>query len=754
MTPKIFEEFDRSDGSLRGYHAYNLAQNNALANQRSRNIRSFVHNVDLTRTMTVLDLNAYTVEQLNAFTMAGLGGSIIYSRGERWVVSSTNAAQSISTDANFGGHACLSVTATTTAKSYESSGMVPTGSVTAGVITVNLEDDFTDVDHISVTARFKPSEIDMANTKIEFTSDPNGDFSAGPVCSLPFNTCLTPPTGTATSNWELRWLRSAIVGIERRRVTGVRITVQSTVSTAFLVAAVRLLDKDWLYAPLDIETYRGRLVKGFPRDGTMATAIAFPGAAFPSVYFADSPTSGADPRPIDASVRVKLFAGSQTGNSKLRLYFRELPLDYVTQLDLDYDGSDYTTMAELDSPTGPYKGKQPDFGGAKYANRTQADLDTHLMSEFDSKAQATLERKVDSLASAYLYAELQWGPNPQIDVRDSENNGFTLTGFTLNNGSHYLFYVEVEDEGIRLRIMATPDSQGRISGSGVSTTYNSGWIFDPVVKRRPGRLGWWASISDYDATVESIRPTKTNFAEYRSHPLRSTTSVEGATLFATASPDIQLYETMTKGPWGGNFSTDATQARSGNGFVIDSEGNALQGVQTNRMFIDDMSNLIIECDVLFPSAGLVGTAGWDVYLFGDFGFSYALPHRPLIGDRWQSLKIDCALRDTVPSGYYRIGFLQTTDTSGKWYLDSVSVRQRAIEWSARSGPQDAWGDAQIQWTPFRDAINDVNSGILFRDRGTQLQVSGKALKQSAEISKIEIKPKYAELGRFAWRDLA
>lgn len=52
------------------------------------------------------------------------------------------------------------------------------------------------------------------------------------------------------------------------------------------------------------------------------------------------------------------------------------------------------------------------------------------------------------------------------------------------------------------------------------------------------------------------------------------------------------------------------------------------------------------------------------------------------------------------------------------------------------------------WTPFRDVYNIDNGGVLFAQRGRELQVRGTALRQSATINgPIKIIPRYASLGR-------
>jgi hypothetical protein len=85
-----------------------------------------------------------------------------------------------------------------------------------------------------------------------------------------------------------------------------------------------------------------------------------------------------------------------------------------------------------------------------------------------------------------------------------------------------------------------------------------------------------------------------------------------------------------------------------------------------------------------------------------------------------------------------------------WWVDNVSVYERSISWAGRAVISDPWKNNIAPWTPYKDFVNQDNSGVLFAERGNQLQVRARALQQNTRISRVQIKPQYAQLGRLVW----
>jgi PKD repeat protein len=83
-----------------------------------------------------------------------------------------------------------------------------------------------------------------------------------------------------------------------------------------------------------------------------------------------------------------------------------------------------------------------------------------------------------------------------------------------------------------------------------------------------------------------------------------------------------------------------------------------------------------------------------------------------------------------------------------WWLDNISIFTRSVTWDGRAVVDDPWKSNDAAWTPFGNIKNMANGGVLFPDRGHQLQVRARGLTQDATIQRIQFLPKYSELGNF------
>lgn len=468
-----------------------------------------------------------------------------------------------------------------------------------------------------------------------------------------------------------------------------------------------------------------------------------------SSTFADSANSHDGSKSVTASrVEGALGLGASTSASENRIsfYFREVPLDLQTQLDIDG-----TTMAELNAA-----GNQPDYDVAKYTNRTQADLDLENQTTLDGDTQFNLERLPDYVSDAYIEVRLKWSAADSIlEVLDANGTTvYTFDDFTISPDYYYYVMANVEGNSVRVRIyqideagnFGSPEAYGMV----LDTT---AIVNEDLFKRRKGRFGWYARFADGDASLNNIRPRSQSFGEIVTKTFASSSPVEGARLQVAGSSDRTLFETLGSGPWGGNVITDTEKSRSGNGFKITSNQNTpLQGVQTNLFTIDDFDHTEISFDLFFPSYALSAGSNLEAFLYGRYANVISLNLGGFVPDQWHRVK--AYLRnDLVQGGDYRLIIVQSlpaTDTT--WYLDNISIVTRTLEMSGRATRPDAWGMQPENWVPFKDTVNQIQSGTLFAERGKEIQIRGKALRQDSYIHEIRTLPKYAELGRFYWSD--
>lgn len=144
----------------------------------------------------------------------------------------------------------------------------------AGIEPIDIDTDFKDTDVISVALpSFPLANVTQASSFIYFTSHPEGDFDTGPTDSVAFNLSTVP---LIAGDSELRFPRSLLTTIDKKKVTGIRFRIQATGSCTVKVAAVRLLSTDWVYAPIDMDTLWNRLERPVSLTAAPATASAFP----------------------------------------------------------------------------------------------------------------------------------------------------------------------------------------------------------------------------------------------------------------------------------------------------------------------------------------------------------------------------------------------------------------------------------------------------------------------------------------------
>ena len=720
----LTEEFNDSRGVIwKNYDAYQQIDRTNMAKLKHVDIRTF-NNADETAPLTVLNLSTLSMAYLNTQTMTQLQATTSLGQGEAW--SGATASQLV------GDSYVRSLSITT-----DGSGNATASSVLNGLGTIDLLTGFADDDHIVLSFPSYATTLTAASCFLDLTSHPTGNFATGPTASAAFSTSITSPTNGSPS--ELRFLRSQFSSIDLSKVTGVRIRLVGAVSTAYkLIGGIRLLSKNWLYTGIDLDTRYGRLRRTVPRNGNVAAAKDF---TWPILWRASEVPGENDPRPIDAEMGVVFNTGTIASSNSVSMYFREVTEDFLTQLDLN--GTQQHQLTGKD---------QPDIGTAKYNSRTQADLDIFNQDQLGVEEQFSLERTPDSFSASWIQVLLQWqSGSGTITFIDTEGNGYSFPTGALSNDTNYMFKARLEENSLR-GVIYSLDSVGAV----VSKVFDTTTVRDTFAfKRRKGRYGWYADLQDGGAWVDSIRERYTMFAEYRSLPFLSTTPVDGAELFVGASPNRELFSAFGAGPFNTTktlVERDSERTTTESSWKITQQDTSpLQGIQSNTFLITDFDNARASFDIYvkseYNSVGDLLPTTFKAFLFNEFNTRWVELVVPEVQrDVWQNIIIDFPY-DTVLTGTYKLVLLRLGAATTPWWVDNVSVFQRAVAWRGRAVVDDPWNSNNAQWTPFREIKNRESGGVMFTRRGNQLQISGKALTQFAEIDRIQFKPNYSELGR-------
>lgn len=277
-----------------------------------------------------------------------------------------------------------------------------------------------------------------------------------------------------------------------------------------------------------------------------------------------------------------------------------------------------------------------------------------------------------------------------------------------------------------------------------------------LFKRRKGRFGWKADLGDY-GSIKSIRSNgSTVYAEYISEQIKTDTPIDGAELFVSCTPDEELFETVSPSPTNEEESitihSDSSRSKSKQSWRVENVGGHQdQGVVTNQFFIESFRSIQTDFDIYYPSGLLSVGESISIYIVDERGSRTKLVTPSLTGDVWQTVRVDLRNTDTF-AGRYRILIVQDGSSKATWWIDNISIRNRAIEWSGRSVADDAWKSNPADWQPYRDIKNGESYGILFDDRGRELQTRARSLRSDGEINRIQVVPKFSELGKFVFNE--
>lgn len=739
----VKDEFDNPVGAFRNYHVVPLAHRDQLRLQKHIDVACFAQ-VEYERARIMVELDAFDMTGLDVFTLDDLDSYPYTAYDEEWSAGTVGELPAYN---NWTGLTYSASTGTanveatnidvdiTEYKDRYVAGLTGTDQDVCGLLTVACPD--------------LASQITTASTSIVLTTREDKAFTGAGVFTFTFSNSLVAPV---VGDSELRFRLYSMLGDADcgDSITGVCFVVTASGACTFTCLAVRIVDKDWVYAPIDFNTALGRMVRPVSRNGDPAAPSAFPSQSeypelptdFPQVFRADEPSSSRDPRPVDSVVTAGFFTGAASEPSTIALYFREFPLDENTQLDLDG-----LTMIEMDNFDA-----LPDYGINRFTNRVQADLDLEVQETLDGDTQFDLERLTDHTAEAWIEVKLSWGAGPaSLTILSANDAGYVFEGLTFTADQRYLMLCEVEDTSVRVRIYEV-ELDNTVGALAYDTTRLND---EDIFPRRRGRVGWYAQLGDGNSYMEYIRTRGMNHAEMITSQYYSFTPVEGTQLVAAATPDRELLTEFHPLAAPTTIAAVPNKTKSGRAYKVKTlAGGSLQGIETNAFEIDDFRETDISFEINFPSYGVTDLASpIEVYLIGDDQSYLPLNVGVFLYDRWQpiTIQLDNALTDSSSS--YKLLILQSyAPQDTEWFIDNLTVRQRAITWDARGHRPDPWGMAGDQWMPFRTTVNTQQGGVVFEERGKGLQIRARARRSNAQIEQIKVVPKYAQLGRLRWAD--
>jgi hypothetical protein len=430
----------------------------------------------------------------------------------------------------------------------------------------------------------------------------------------------------------------------------------------------------------------------------------------PQLWRTDDPSGVNDPTPINADMSFVFYTGANTQANSFAVFMREVQEDFITMGDLQGQ-----TMEDL---TGlPQPSSIPDPGASKAIQFKVA---------WGSQTYVQLSNSLDP-SSGYVYTASQ-GP-------------------TLAANTYYWAVCSLNDNVGRIQIYQLDSDAWTIQQPAIFDTSEIPDQF--LFTRRAGRIGFLAQLQDGNSVIGPFRPNSLMFAEYRSAPLKSITPVRGAQLFVNQTADTQLFQSWDSAAGSATLTPDTTRTLSGQSTrVTIPPGSDEDGLVSNLLSQDAVTGIVdvSQVEISFAIWLDFDPSAITAYLLNDIAVpELTLP--ALIPNRWNQVTIRLPLR---LGGINQLAIISSLDGVTFW-IDKVSVKERAIQWSGRSVAEDPWDSNYAPWTDFSDLINSDTDGVIFNPRGTELQIRGQALRQDAQIlSPPQVVPQYAKLGRLVW----
>lgn len=265
-------------------------------------------------------------------------------------------------------------------------------------------------------------------------------------------------------------------------------------------------------------------------------------------------------------------------------------------------------------------------------------------------------------------------------------------------------------------------------------------VFDtglfPVDFRLRGGIGWKAQLMDHHSSVERVYLEEAEYAEYRSAPLRSWRPYQGAQVFKSGTPPVELVEQLAASDWGGSINHDPMKSASGNAYKVETSAeNRFEGIRTQRFFLQNTSDIRV-------TTRLLAGVGVEMFLYKyDTDELISIHKHDTLNGDWVDIH---EFTSVTSAGYYSLYI--TSPNFGLWWIDNLSVTVPTVAWSARPNNKSPW-------SPLKSSVVDSEyGGVVFEHPGSELQVRGVSKTAEGNVHDLQIRPKYAELGKFLWRD--
>ncbi len=700
MVVPITDEWDDPQGQFLNYDTGDVTLLDDLQGRQHTNIRSFdILGTAIEYQMYNLDL---AMSALNPLDMSQLEGYASTTYAEQW----TNATAG--TDAALGGRNTLRISLTSVqTKDSESSST-------------------TDLTPWNGTG----------SVNIALPSFPGNKLSAATVTFYQgATTYVATIPRTTTGNVNFSFPLTNLINNNITLIDKVKFSFTSSATCTVTVAALRIVSDTWTPTKLDMNTRLGRLEPIVAKDGSI------PSTLLPRLWRSDTATFD-DPRPINSRLAVNFYTGSKNANNILTLFLRQRREDFLTQQDLDGSplppaslqyGENQQTLKD--------RARQPDYGQAVYSTRPQSDLDTQLQSDLNDDEQVEIERLADTISESYIFVRLEYGTNNRVTIGTTETPSAYQFTVNLTASKQYLWSVDLIENALRVRV-----NELKSNGEVATLIFDSTAIYNEYLfKRRKGRVGWEFDIANGDSWIESVRSRGMMFGEIRTNSFESFTPVDGAQIFVGSTPHevLSLGFNGYKNPI---LEIDRNNSRSDDGSVkITSKAGA--GVVTSLFPVEEFAQTEVSFDLYYPTANLSLTAA----LMNSRGLVLPLALPAITGAGWTTVRLKFSRLDNQQTGLYQFVLREeSVEVPVTWWVDNFQVVRHTVDWSGRATYDDPWDRFNNRWTHFGDKINSDTDGAIFPERGRWLQIRGQALTQNATIDKINIKPKYSELGRLTW----
>jgi hypothetical protein len=776
----ISDDFSDNNGFWNNYTNYDVEQADRLLLQKHTDIRSF-YNL-LTTPTSVYTLSKYKVGTsavdakyyLSNRHLNSNSTSIqsIASVNENWISSSTISNSKV-LNGYYGIDLTCAANATTSAYSV----------LTSSVIDIS---NYATSDYIVATFPNYPSgSITGASSYLDLSSDATGAFDSNQTTSIPLNSTNVNQIGS-TGHYELKCTLSSLSSgkcdLSKIAAVRFRIAIPSGVSSApsFKCISIRCVSVNWRDSLIDIDTANNRIYKTIPNN-----FVAFPTTtllngntvlvrSFGKLFTTD------DPKILNGSIAANIELGdvslSQTANNvtssnEFAFYFN-LGTQKTTQGNLGGPNATvnqtqgYLTAAgkNIELIDNVYVSiKQKDLSVIPTAapnsnSQNQSNLNNYsnkngrLQSDLNAKNQAELNQNLNLNKIDYLKISFNWYKNASsspsdyqcvVKINDSLTNLYTF--LIPNNNlqkSKIIFNPVLEDDYIQIFVYKYNEyDQPKL-------IYKTNKIFNTLLfSRSRGRIGWSAILKDADSYINFIQSRGLVYGEYKSNAAKSRTPVKGVKLFSDYSKDVELV-TSLQGYNGAVISDDKEKYNNVISTKVYLSSNSfMKGLTTNQFYIEDIKDISINLNIW----SLTNKLKFILINSRDQSIISLIPNYYKTGV-WSNINVNFK-SDSFVCGNYKFAIIyDNTIDEMQWWVNNLSIKKRLVSWETRSDSNSLINYDSENWINIKKTINNINDGVLFDQKGTNLQFRARAKSHYASIDTIKISPIYATLGNFVWRD--